>query len=51
MIVAHRLSTIVDADIIYVIDKGKVVASGIHKELLKTNKTYKNLYETESLNS
>ena len=51
IIVAHRLSTIMDADIIYVVDKGKVVASGTHNYLLKENKTYKNLYETESLNS
>ena len=51
VIVAHRLSTIIDADIIYVVDKGKVVASGTHDELLKTNKVYNKLYETESLNS
>ena len=51
VIVAHRLSTIIDSDIIHVVDKGKVVASGTHKELLKTSKVYKNLYETESLNS
>ena len=51
VIVAHRLSTIMDADIIYVVDKGKVVSSGTHNELLKTNKIYKNLYNTESLNS
>ena len=51
VIVAHRLSTIIDADIIYVVDKGKVVASGKHSELLKTNETYRNLYTEESLNS
>jgi len=51
VIVAHRLSTIMDADIIHVVDKGKIVASGNHTELLKTNNIYKNLYETESLNS
>lgn len=51
IIVAHRLSTIMDADIIYVIDGGKLVASGKHDELLKTNEIYKNLYTTESLNS
>ena len=51
VIVAHRLSTIVDADIIHVIDGGRVVASGTHDELLKTNKIYKKLYKTESLNS
>lgn len=51
VIVAHRLSTIIDADIIYVVDNGKIVDYGIHEELLKTSKVYKNLYETESLNS
>ena len=51
IIVAHRLSTIMDADIIYVVNKGQIVAEGTHKELLKTNNIYKNLYETESLNS
>ena len=51
VIVAHRLSTIMDADIIHVVDKGKIVASGSHDDLLKTNKTYKNLYKTETLNS
>ena len=51
IIVAHRLSTIIDADIIYVVDGGKIVGEGTHDELLKTNKIYKNLYETESLNS
>ena len=51
IIVAHRLSTIMDADIIHVVDKGRVVDSGTHTELLKTSKIYKNLYETESLNS
>ena len=51
VIVAHRLSTIIDADIIYVIDKGKVVSSGKHNELLKTSETYRELYEIESLNS
>lgn len=47
VIVAHRLSTIIDADIIYVIDDGKVIASGTHKALLKSCDYYKNLYKTE----
>jgi len=51
VIVAHRLSTIMDADVIHVVDKGKIVSSGTHRNLLKTSKIYKNLYETESLNS
>jgi len=51
IIVAHRLSTIVDADIINVIDNGKLVASGSHKRLLKESKIYSSLYNSESLNS
>lgn len=47
MIVAHRLSTIINCDIIYVIDDGKIVASGTHRELLKKSKMYKKLCETE----
>ena len=51
VIVAHRLSTIMDADIIHVVDGGKVIATGTHKQLLNSCKIYRNLYETESLNS
>ena len=51
VIVAHRLTTIVDADIIHVVDKGKVVATGTHEELLNNCEIYRNLYENESLNS
>ena len=51
VIVAHRLSTIMDADIIHIVDKGQIVASGTHDELLKTNTIYKSLYKSESLNS
>ena len=51
VIVAHRLSTIIDADIIYVIDKGKILVSGTHEELLNKCQTYRKLYENESLNS
>lgn len=51
VIVAHRLTTIQDADIIHVVDKGKIVASGTHEELMNTSKIYKNLYKSETLNS
>lgn len=47
IIVAHRLSTIIDADIIYLIDDGKVVDEGTHKSLLRKNEIYKTLYENE----
>lgn len=47
LIVAHRLSTIVDCDRIFIVDNGKIKASGTHKELMKNSKTYKKLYESE----
>ena len=47
IIVAHRLSTIIDSDIIHIIDKGKLEESGTHKELLKKSKIYRSLYNTE----
>lgn len=51
IIVAHRLSTIVGADKIYVIDDGKNIADGKHKELMKKCKEYKTLYLSEEKNS
>ena len=33
---------------IYILDKGKITASGTHKELLKNNKEYKKLYNSEA---
>ena len=47
LIVAHRLSTVIDSDRIFVVDNGKIVGSGSHKELLKNCKFYKNLYEKD----
>lgn len=47
IIVAHRLSTIIDADVIHIIEKGKLLISGTHKELLENCDTYSNLYKTE----
>ena len=51
VIVAHRLSTIIDADEIYVVDGGKIVASGTHEELLRKSKIYNNLYLSEDSDS
>lgn len=47
LIVAHRLSTVIDSDKIYVVEEGKIVDSGTHKELLKNCDFYKNLYEKD----
>ena len=47
IIVAHRLSTIVDADIIHVVNEGQLESSGTHKELLDKSKVYQRLYANE----
>jgi subfamily B ATP-binding cassette protein MsbA len=45
IIIAHRLSTVKKADKIIVLDKGKVVAEGIHEELLEKSPLYQELYK------
>ena len=49
IIVAHRLSTIDDADVINVVNEGKVVATGTKDELLKTSDIFKMLYNSETI--
>lgn len=46
-IVAHRLSTIREADVILVMNEGKIVEQGNHKELLEKNGFYANLYNSQ----
>ena len=46
-VIAHRLSTIRDADLILVMEKGDVVESGTHEQLLKKNGLYKELYYSQ----
>lgn len=47
LIIAHRLSTVIDCDRIFVVDNGKIINSGSHKELLKNCDYYKNLYNKD----
>ncbi|WP_261794253.1 ABC transporter ATP-binding protein [Thomasclavelia saccharogumia] len=46
-IVAHRLSTIKNADIILVMDKGRILEQGTHQELLRKKEYYYNLYNSQ----
>ena len=46
VVIAHRLSTIRDADLILVLDKGLVVQSGNHKELMASDGLYRSLVES-----
>lgn len=47
LMLARRLSTVVDADRLILINDGKVEAEGTHEQLLKKSKTYRELYENE----
>jgi len=49
LVIAHRLSTIQKADMIVVLNQGKIVETGSHKELISQNSTYKKLVELQSL--
>ncbi len=48
LIVAHRLSTVIDADVIHVIDRGRIVESGTHAELMVRAGVYARLYRSQS---
>ncbi len=48
LVIAHRLSTIKKADLIVVLNQGKIIEVGTHKELLKGESTYKKLVELQT---
>ncbi len=43
VVIAHRLSTVVDSDLIIVLDRGRVVGQGTHAELVETVPLYRDL--------
>jgi ABC-type multidrug transport system fused ATPase/permease subunit len=46
-IIAHRFSTVVAADVIVVMDQGRIVAQGQHEQLMRSSRLYQGLYETQ----
>ncbi len=46
-VVAQRISTVLDADTIVVLDKGSIVAEGTHQELMKTSPVYREIYDSQ----
>jgi ATP-binding cassette subfamily B protein len=51
LVVAHRLSTIINADQILVVDNGKIVETGSHEELIRDDGVYRKLYEMQNVAS
>ena len=49
IIIAHRLSTIKNVDIIYVLDKGKIIASGDFDSLIKSSEKFRKMVELQEL--
>ena len=47
LVIAHRLSTVMNSKTICVVDDGKIVAEGNHEKLLQKSETYKNFYEKQ----
>ena len=47
LVIAHRLSTVMNSNKIYVLERGKVVAEGAHGDLLNKSDIYKNFYEKQ----
>ena len=50
IVIAHRISTIQNADVIHVLEKGKIVESGSHEELVNLKKIYSNLWDLQTGN-
>ena len=50
-VIAHRLSTVVDAGLVLVIDQGRIVESGTHQQLLQRGRRYKELWAKQGSTS
>ena len=45
--IAQRISTVMDADCIFILDNGRLAASGTHRELLETSTLYREIYDSQ----
>ncbi len=48
IIISHRIATVMNADIIIVMEKGRIIQRGIHKSLIKEDGIYRRIYESQS---
>ncbi|MBO4366872.1 MAG: ABC transporter ATP-binding protein, partial [Clostridia bacterium] len=48
IVIAQRISSVKDADLIIVMNEGAVTGSGTHEELLRSNLEYREIYESQS---
>ena len=49
VLVSHRISTIKNADMIYVLDEGKILERGTHEQLIENDKLYNDIYQKQQL--
>ena len=51
IIIAQRISSVIDSDIIVLIDHGRIMAQGTHDELMESSEIYREIYETQNKTS
>lgn len=51
IIIAQRISSVIDSDMIVIIDHGRIMAQGTHDELMESSEIYREIYETQNKTS